>query len=109
MAQISLTFPDGNIRQYDAGVTPTEVAASIAVSLAKKSISATVNGAHFDLQWPIMADAKIALNTLADDAPALELIRHDNGACDGARRARDLARCEGDDWPRHQGWLVLRL
>ncbi len=91
MAQISLTFPDGNIRQYDAGVTPTEVAASIAVSLAKKSISATVNGAHFDLQWPIMADAKIALNTLADDAPALELIRHD--------MAHVMARAVQEIWP----------
>ena len=29
MAQISLTFPDGNARDYDAGVTPAEVAASI--------------------------------------------------------------------------------
>lgn len=42
MTQISLTFPDGNARSYDAGVTPAEVAASIATSLAKKAISATV-------------------------------------------------------------------
>ncbi len=77
MAQISLTFPDGNARDYDAGVTPAEVAASIATSLAKKAISATVNGAHHDLQWPIDADASIAINTMADDAAALELIRHD--------------------------------
>jgi threonyl-tRNA synthetase len=91
MAQISLTFPDGNIRSFDAGVTPAEVAASIAVSLAKKAISATVNGAHFDMQWPIMADATIALNTLADDAPALELIRHD--------LAHVMARAVQELWP----------
>jgi threonyl-tRNA synthetase len=91
MAQISLTFPDGNIRNFDAGVTPAEVAASIAVSLAKKAISATVNGAHFDMQWPIMADATIALNTLADDAPALELIRHD--------LAHVMARAVQELWP----------
>ena len=42
MAHISLTFPDGNARSYDAGVTPAEVAASIAPSLAKKAISASV-------------------------------------------------------------------
>ena len=77
MAQISLTFPDGNARDYQAGITPAEVAESIAKSLAKKAISATVNGAHWDLQWPIEADASIAINTLADDGPALELIRHD--------------------------------
>ncbi|MDN5787019.1 threonine--tRNA ligase [Pseudorhodobacter sp.] len=91
MAQISLSFPDGNIRQYDAGVTPADVAASIAVSLAKKSISAQVNGQHFDMQWPINEDASIALNTLADDAPALELIRHD--------LAHVMARAVQELWP----------
>jgi len=77
MAQISLTFPDGNSRDFDAGVTPAEVAASIASSLAKKAISATVDGAHHDLQWPIEADASVAIHTMKDDAQALELIRHD--------------------------------
>ncbi len=77
MARISLTFPDGNQRSFDAGVTPAEVAAAISPSLAKKAISATVNGGHFDLQWPITADAGIAIHTMADEGPALELIRHD--------------------------------
>ncbi|SDW26868.1 threonine--tRNA ligase [Litoreibacter albidus] len=77
MASISLTFPDGNSRDYDAGVTAAEVAASIASSLAKKAISATVNGEHYDMAWPIEADAQIAINTMKDEAPALELIRHD--------------------------------
>ena len=53
MAPISLTFPDGNSRAYEAGVTAGEVAASISTSLGKKAISAQVNGAHYDLQWPI--------------------------------------------------------
>lgn len=91
MAQISLTFPDGNARQYDAGVTPAQVAASIAPSLAKKAISASVDGAHFDLAWPIEADAKIAIHTMADDAQALELIRHD---C-----AHIMARAVQEIWP----------
>ncbi|MCU0910561.1 MAG: TGS domain-containing protein, partial [Rhodobacteraceae bacterium] len=77
MTQISLTFPDGNARSYPAGTTPAEVAASIAPSLAKAAISARVNGAHWDLAWPIGADADIAINTMKDDAAALELIRHD--------------------------------
>ena len=46
MSQISLTFPDGNKREFAAGVTAGEVAASISTSLAKKAISATVNGAR---------------------------------------------------------------
>jgi len=91
MAQVSLTFPDGNARSYEAGITPAEVAADISKSLAKKAISAQVDGAHWDLQWPIEADAQIAINTLADDAPALELIRHD--------LAHIMARAVQEIWP----------
>ena len=76
MAEISLTFPDGNQRRYPAGITPAAVAQSIAPSLAKAAISARVNGAHWDLAWPIPGDATIAINTMKDEAPALELIRH---------------------------------
>lgn len=106
MAQISLTFPDGTKRAYDAGVTPAEVAASISSSLAKKAISATVNGAHFDLQWPIEGDASISIHTMQDDAQALELIRHD--------LAHIMARAVQDIWPdvkvtigpvRDKGWF----
>ncbi|NDW01072.1 threonine--tRNA ligase [Salipiger sp. PrR002] len=77
MSQISLTFPDGNAREFEQGVTPAEVAAAISKSLSKKAISATVNGAHWDLQWPIDADSTIAIHTLQDEEQALELIRHD--------------------------------
>ena len=92
MAQVSLTFPDGNSRSFDAGVTPAEVAESISKSLAKKAISATVDGVHWDMQWPIDTDASIALNTIKDnDAEALELIRHD---C-----AHIMARAVQELWP----------
>ena len=91
MAQISLTFPDGNSRSYEAGVTPSEVAADISVSLGKKAISATVNGAHWDLAWPIAADAAISIHTMQDDEPALELIRHDF--------AHVMARAVQEIWP----------
>ncbi|WP_298431460.1 threonine--tRNA ligase [uncultured Jannaschia sp.] len=77
MSQITLTFPDGNSRDVPAGITPGEVAADISKSLSKKAISAQVNGLHWDLAWPIETDAKIAINTMQDEAPALELIRHD--------------------------------
>ncbi|GLS86920.1 threonine--tRNA ligase [Cypionkella aquatica] len=106
MSQISLTFPDGNKRDFASGVTAGEVAASISTSLAKKAISATVNGAHYDLQWPIHGDASIAIHTLADDAQALELIRHD--------AAHIMARAVQEIWPdvkvtigpvRDYGWF----
>jgi len=94
MAQISLTFPDGNKREFNAGITPAEIAEGISNSLRKKAISATVNGAHWDMQWPIDADASIAINTMKDAEPALELIRHD---C-----AHIMARAVQEIWPDTQ-------
>ncbi|SHI59540.1 threonine--tRNA ligase [Wenxinia saemankumensis] len=90
-SQISLTFPDGSARSYPAGTTAAEVAESIAPSLAKRAISAQVNGRHFDLAWPIEADAEVTINTMKDDAPALELIRHD--------LAHIMARAVQEIWP----------
>ena len=91
MSQISLSFPDGNKRDYPAGITAAEVATAISTSLGKKAISATVNGAHYDLQWPIDADATIAINTMKDAEPALELVRHD--------LAHIMARAVQEIWP----------
>ena len=91
MAQISLTFPDGNARSYDAGVTPAQVASGISTSLAKKAISATVNDQHWDLQWPIDSDATIAIHTMKDEVQANELIRHD--------LAHVMARAVQEIWP----------
>lgn len=91
MAQISLTFPDGNSRSYDAGVTAADVAADISTSLAKKAISATLDGQHWDLQWPIEQDSSIAINTMKDEAQALELVRHD--------LAHIMARAVQELWP----------
>jgi threonyl-tRNA synthetase len=91
MADVTLTLPDGSSRSYAAGVTPAEVAADIAKSLAKAAISARVDGTHWDLHWPITADAQIAIHTLKDEAPALELIRHD--------LAHIMARAVQELWP----------
>ncbi|WP_278920868.1 threonine--tRNA ligase [Pseudophaeobacter profundi] len=91
MAQISLTFPDGNARSYADGITAAEVAADISTSLAKKAISATFNDQHWDLQWPITCDGTIALHTLKDETQANELIRHD--------LAHVMARAVQELWP----------
>ena len=104
--QISLTFPDGNSRDYPAGITAGEVAASIAPSLAKAAISAQFDGQHFDLAWPITRSGALRINTMKDAAPALELIRHD--------LAHVMARAVQEIWPdvkvtigpvRDHGWF----
>ncbi|HEY0275475.1 MAG TPA: TGS domain-containing protein, partial [Paenirhodobacter sp.] len=106
MSQITLTFPDGNKRDYPAGVTAGEVAESISKSLAKAAISAQLDGHHYDLQWPITQDARISINTMKDQVPALELIRHD--------LAHIMARAVQELWPdvkvtigpvRDYGWF----
>ena len=91
MAQISLTFPDSTVRQFAAGITASEVAAAIAPSLAKRAISAQVDGRHWDLAWPITADCAIQINTMKDEAAALELVRHD--------LAHIMARAVQEIWP----------
>lgn len=90
LPQISLSFPDGASRHYPAGTTPAEVAASISPSLAKKAVAARVNGAQWDLAWPIEFDAEIAIETMADPV-GLELIRHD--------LAHIMARAVQELWP----------
>ncbi len=76
MSQIQLTFPDGNKREYDTGITGMELAASISKSLAKKSVALSVNGEVVDLADEITADAEVKIITRTDPE-ALELIRHD--------------------------------
>jgi threonyl-tRNA synthetase len=106
MSQISLTFPDGNSREYEAGVTATQVAESIAPSLAKRAISASLDDQHIDLAWPIMASGQIAIHSMKDETQALELIRHDF--------AHVMARAVQSIWPdvkvtigpvRDYGWF----
>jgi len=74
--QIAITLPDGSVRTYAAGVTGTEIAASIAKSLAKAALAVKVDGEVKDLSLPLAADARLEIIT--DKSPdALELIRHD--------------------------------
>ncbi len=73
---ISLSFPDGAVRQYDAGVTPLAVAEGISKSLAKKVVAAKLDGAWWDLTRSIESDAKFEL-VMRDSADGLEVLRHD--------------------------------
>ena len=73
---ITITFPDGNAREYEAGVSGADIAESIAKSLAKKAVAVAVDGELRDLADPISQDATVRIVT-RDDEAALELIRHD--------------------------------
>jgi threonyl-tRNA synthetase len=63
---INIKFPDGNIRQYNAGVTPLEIAYEISEGLGRNVLSAKVNGKVQDAMKPINEDAEINLLTWND-------------------------------------------
>ena len=64
---MKITFPDGNIREYEKGASPLVIAKSISEGLARNVLSATVNGEKWDATRPINDDADIKLNTWKDD------------------------------------------
>lgn len=76
MSQIKISFPDGNIREFDKNITGFEIAKSISISLAKSALAIKVNDELWDLSRNIENDAAIAIIT--NKSPeALEIIRHD--------------------------------
>ncbi|MDL2407319.1 threonine--tRNA ligase [Rhizobium calliandrae] len=89
---VSLTFPDGSVRSYDAGATGRDVAESISKSLAKKAVAVAIDGTVRDLSDPV-TEGKIEIVTRNDDR-ALELIRHD--------AAHVMAQAVQELWPGTQ-------
>lgn len=73
---VSITLPDGGVRDYDGAVTGAEVAASIGAGLAKAALVVKVDGELWDLDRSIEEDAKLEIVT-KDHADALEVLRHD--------------------------------
>ena len=63
---INITFPDGQVRQYEGGVTALDIAGSISQGLARNVLSAKINGEVWDATRPIHHDASIQLLTWND-------------------------------------------
>ena len=63
---IKINFPDGNIKEFNEGVTSMEIAKSISEGLARKILSAEINGEVWDLNRAIHQDASIKLLTWDD-------------------------------------------
>ncbi len=64
---IKIKFPDGNIKEFEAGVTGLDIAKSISPKLAKEVLSISVNGEIRDLSRSIDEDAEIKLFTWDDE------------------------------------------
>ncbi len=73
---VSLKFPDGSQRDYDATLTGASLAEGISKSLAKKAVAYALNGEVRDLCDPLGTSGDVEIIT-REDKRALELIRHD--------------------------------
>ena len=63
---INITFPDGNVRSYENGVSALEIAKSISEGLARNVLAAKVNGIIQDALLPIDVDSNLQLLTWND-------------------------------------------
>ena len=72
---IKITFPDGAIREYEAGTSALDIAKSISEGLARKVLAASVNGEVWDATRPINNDASLKLITW-DDADGKSTFWH---------------------------------
>ena len=63
---IQITFPDGNIRTYDAGTTAMQVAQSISEGLARNVLAARIDDQVKDASTPLTQDCTLQLLTWTD-------------------------------------------
>ena len=72
---INLTFPDGSVKEFEAGITTDAVAAAISPGLRKKALVGKFNGELVDTKTPLNEDGTIAILT-QQDAESLDVMRH---------------------------------
>ena len=73
---IDIQFPDGAVRQFEAGATGRAIAESLSKSLAKKAVLIRLDGRLLDLDRPLSTGGAIEILT-RDHADALDTLRHD--------------------------------
>ncbi len=64
---IKITLPDNSVKEFEAGVTPLDVAKSISEGLARNTISAVVNDRQVETTTSITTDSTVQLLTWNDD------------------------------------------
>lgn len=72
---VKMTFPDGAVKEFAAGTTTEDIAASISPGLKKKAIAGKLNDVLLDLKTPIQQDGAISIITL-DSQDGVEILRH---------------------------------
>ena len=64
---IHITLPDGNVKEFESGATPMNVALSISEGLARNVISASFNEIVVETSTPLVTDGSLVLYTFNDD------------------------------------------
>jgi threonyl-tRNA synthetase len=72
---ITITLPDGSIKEFDQPPTGMDVALGISEGLARNCVAARVDDLLVDLDRPIEKDARVQLMT-TKDSESLEIMRH---------------------------------
>ena len=72
---VVITFPDGNTKEFEQGITGEEIAQSISPGLRKSSLAVKLDGEFYDLKRPINEDASIDIITYRDQ-DGIDIMRH---------------------------------
>lgn len=67
LSKINIKFPDNSEKQFDANITPLEIAKSISNSLAKKAVAAKFNGVIISLTESLTDSGDLQILTFKDD------------------------------------------
>lgn len=74
--QISVTLPDGSIKQFPPGATVRDVAKSIGPRLAKDAVGGLLNGkTQVDVHTPLTENVTLKILTINNEA-SLDILRH---------------------------------
>lgn len=75
MSEIKITLPDGSVKEFPAGSSTKDVAASIAKSLEKAGLAGKFNGELVDYTRPLHEDGTLEIVTEKHE-DALDILRH---------------------------------
>lgn len=75
MSEIKITLPDGSVKEFPAGSSTKDVAASIAKSLEKAGLAGKFNGKLVDYTRPLHEDGTLEIVTEKHE-DALGILRH---------------------------------
>ena len=73
---ITITFPDGNTKSVEKGISGFDLANQISKSLAKESVAIQIDGKICDLSLELNQDCKVVI-IKRENEEALDIIRHD--------------------------------